>query len=218
MKHQPEGIIGRRPPPFPTALKIRLGTTRQPGASPCHQVLANPLSDWQRAEAQHRWDLSKAPMRHWRGWDENPMSTICELKALLGNYGQVLDPLWAFYLTNYNWSERVVLGKGWAGWTRLDGPRSGPAASAQHGRVWRGEAKGVSAVGKEAASYCLLGGQPPGQVALLQAGVRGRMEACHVGETGTWGWHWPQVGSLLQGSWLLLREGQVIGVLFRGVQ
>lgn len=153
MKHQPEGIIGRRPPPFPTALKIRLGTTRQPGASPCHQVLANPLSDWQRAEAQHRWDLSKAPMRHWRGWDENPMSTICELKALLGNYGQVLDPLWAFYPTNYNWSERVVLGKGWAGWTRLDGPRSGPAASAQHGRVWRGEAKGVSAVGKEAASY-----------------------------------------------------------------
>lgn len=28
----------------------------------------------------------------------------------------------------------------------------------------------------------------------------------------------PWVGSLLQGSWLFLREGQVIGVLFWGIQ
>lgn len=70
------------------------------------------------------------------------------------------------------------------GWPRLGSPRSRPAAPAQHRRVWPSEAGGASAVDEEAAGHSIYLGRPWAQadplrqVALLQVGVRGGMEAC----------------------------------------
>lgn len=51
----------------------------QPGTCPSHQDLANSLTDWQGTEAQHEWNSPKAPLRHWRDWDESPY--VCHLWA-----------------------------------------------------------------------------------------------------------------------------------------
>lgn len=88
---------------------------------------------------------------------------------------------------------------------------------AQHGRVQPGEARGASAVSEEATNYSVyLDGRPPDRLLCCKQGLGmgWRLDRCWG--KGPWGWPW--VGSLLQRSWLFLREGQVIGVLFRGIQ
>lgn len=46
------------------------------------------------------------------------------------------------------------------GWPRLGSPRSRPAAPAQRGRVWPGEAGEASAVDEEATGHSVYLGRP----------------------------------------------------------
>lgn len=69
MKHQPEGRRHRRP-----------------GSAQWGQPAANPLTDGGEQRPSVGIYFPKALLRHWEGCDENPVSAICELKALLGNW------------------------------------------------------------------------------------------------------------------------------------
>lgn len=53
----------------------------------------------------------------------------------------------------------------------------------------------------------------------LGPGPASRTGSCVAGQGWGWGTRlWVRSSSLLQGSWLLLGEGQVIGVLLWGIQ
>ena len=135
----------------------------------------------------------EAALRHRQGGNENPAGLPSVLSVLLATR-QVLDPLWASGCATCAGSES----------------RSGLVALAlgqQHlPRVERPAAAGQPVLWRTGCRSLVYSGRGPGP----RPGLQDRELRCR-----------PGVGvgsSLLQGSWLLLGEGQVIGVLLWGIQ